>query len=77
VDLLIAATALAANLPLFTRNANDFRGIEHLVISLPSGKDCDFIKMRKSAAGSPVRPAEEQIHTALASRDVIGQAKAC
>jgi predicted nucleic acid-binding protein len=31
VDLLIAATALAANLPLFTRNANDFRGIEHLV----------------------------------------------
>ncbi|AGB26802.1 putative nucleic acid-binding protein, contains PIN domain (plasmid) [Mycobacterium sp. JS623] len=31
VDLLIAATALGANLPLITRNANDFRGIEHLV----------------------------------------------
>lgn len=31
VDLLIAATALAANLPLFTRNVNDLRGIEHLV----------------------------------------------
>ena len=32
VDLLIAATALAANLPLYTRNADDFRGIEHLVV---------------------------------------------
>jgi predicted nucleic acid-binding protein len=31
VDLLIAATALAANLPLYTRNVDDFRGIEHLV----------------------------------------------
>jgi predicted nucleic acid-binding protein len=31
VDLLIAATALAANVPLYTRNVDDFRGIEHLV----------------------------------------------
>ncbi len=31
VDLLIAATALAAELPLYTRNADDFRGIEDLV----------------------------------------------
>lgn len=31
VDLLIAATALAASLPLYTRNTEDFRGIEHLV----------------------------------------------
>jgi len=31
VDLLIAATALAASLPLYTRNTEDFRGIEQLV----------------------------------------------
>ena len=31
VDLLIAATALAANLPLYTRNVDDFGGIEHLL----------------------------------------------
>jgi predicted nucleic acid-binding protein len=28
---LIAATALAANLPLYTRNVDDLRGIEHLL----------------------------------------------
>ena len=31
VDLLIAATAMGAELPLYTRNAEDFRGIEHLI----------------------------------------------
>jgi predicted nucleic acid-binding protein len=31
LDLLIAATALASNLPLYTRNPDDFRGIEGLV----------------------------------------------
>jgi predicted nucleic acid-binding protein len=31
VDLLIAATALAANLPLYTCNIDDFRGIEYLL----------------------------------------------
>lgn len=31
VDLLIAATALAAELPLYTRNPDDFRGLEGLV----------------------------------------------
>lgn len=31
VDLIIAATALAAGLPLYTRNPNDFRGLEDIV----------------------------------------------
>jgi predicted nucleic acid-binding protein len=31
LDLLIAATALAANLPLYTRNPDDFRGTESLI----------------------------------------------
>jgi predicted nucleic acid-binding protein len=31
VDLLIAATALSADLPLYTRNSDDFRDIEQLV----------------------------------------------
>ena len=31
VDLLIAATACAAQLPLYTRNHEDFRGLEGLV----------------------------------------------
>ena len=31
VDLLIAASALAADLPLYTRNARDFSGLEDLL----------------------------------------------
>ena len=31
VDLLIAATALASGLPLYTRNASDFHGLEQIV----------------------------------------------
>lgn len=31
VDLLIAATALSAGLPLYTRNGDDFRALDHLI----------------------------------------------
>jgi predicted nucleic acid-binding protein len=34
-DLLIAATALAAELPLYTRNPNDFGGLDSLVEVVP------------------------------------------
>jgi predicted nucleic acid-binding protein len=30
-DLLIAATAAAQNLPLYTRNRNDFSGLDNIV----------------------------------------------
>ena len=35
MDLLIAATAIALNLPLYTRNPDDFRHLGHLVEVLP------------------------------------------
>ena len=35
VDLLIAATAVAAGLPLYTRNPDDFRGLASLVQIVP------------------------------------------
>ncbi len=35
LDLLIAATALASGLPLYTRNPNDFTGIEGLIEIVP------------------------------------------
>jgi predicted nucleic acid-binding protein len=38
VDLLIAATALASNLPLYTRNPRDFRGVEDLVEIVAVGR---------------------------------------
>jgi len=31
VDLLIAATALAAGMPLYTRNAHEFQGLEEIL----------------------------------------------
>jgi predicted nucleic acid-binding protein len=31
VDLLIAATALSEKLPLYTRNGDDFRALDHLI----------------------------------------------
>jgi predicted nucleic acid-binding protein len=32
VDLLIAATALSSELPLYTRNPSDFAGLDHLLV---------------------------------------------
>ncbi|MGI8535769.1 MAG: type II toxin-antitoxin system VapC family toxin [Mycobacteriales bacterium] len=36
VDLQIAAVALANDLPLFTRNPDDFRGLDDLVVFVPA-----------------------------------------
>ena len=40
LDLLIAATALASNLPLYTRNPDDFAGIASLVeiVAIPAAR---------------------------------------
>jgi len=35
VDLMIAATAIAAELPLYTTNPDDFAGLDHLVTVIP------------------------------------------
>ncbi|MPZ69505.1 MAG: PIN domain-containing protein [Actinobacteria bacterium] len=35
LDLLVAATALAANLPVYTRNPDDFAGLEDLLEIVP------------------------------------------
>jgi predicted nucleic acid-binding protein len=35
VDLMIAATAMAAELPLYTTNPDDFAGLGHLVTVIP------------------------------------------
>jgi predicted nucleic acid-binding protein len=35
VDLMIAAAAIAAELPLYTTNPDDFAGLEHLVTVVP------------------------------------------
>ena len=35
VDLMIAATAITAELPLYTTNPGDFAGLDHLVTVIP------------------------------------------
>lgn len=41
IDLLIAATALAADLPLLTRNPSDFEGLDQLIGVTPIPKAAD------------------------------------
>ncbi|MCY7300199.1 MAG: hypothetical protein LH616_13435, partial [Ilumatobacteraceae bacterium] len=71
-DVLIAATAVANDLPLFTRSPDDFAGIESLNRSRASGSvvgDCD----NAGAAGRPgVRQLPVSAPAGVAAGSVVG-----
>lgn len=41
VDLMIAATAAAEGLPLYTSNSDDYKGLEHIITLVPVTRPAD------------------------------------
>ena len=53
VDLMIAATAIAAELPLYTTNPGDFAGLEYLVTVIPGNQAGSSEQTRTCPIGAP------------------------
>src|ERR1700677_5042853 len=60
-DLMIAATAISEDLPLYTTNPGDYAGLEKLVRVVPglkTGSGPDLLRARQSDAGGREQPGE-------------------
>ncbi|MEZ5236138.1 MAG: type II toxin-antitoxin system VapC family toxin [Acidimicrobiales bacterium] len=65
VDLLIAATALSAQLPLYTRNPDDFRALDDLIDVVAIQPRAHIIRLERSTS---TRAADGEVHHSVPRR---------